>query len=201
MRETGLPNFDPVEKGKAVDLLELVNYSRIFEARKNSNVFVKEIAGEDLEKVAREYKFLRADFGDLFPENQLVIAGKNRETARAYILMDKVEQVGLTKENEQNFFAGLDSMVASVVDYYATNLISDEAGQQTAQIPDIQTKNLIFGITAKNPDPRFYCVDNYPAIKLSRNDLLQIVSELVNSYYGRYGFPKIRQALEGLSRL
>jgi len=83
-------NFEPFLKGKKVQPGELGGYASIFEAKKDPNIYIKEIDEENIQKVIDEYNFLKQNFGDFFPKNQLVIAGKNKDNARAYILMEKV---------------------------------------------------------------------------------------------------------------
>ncbi|MDP3740931.1 MAG: hypothetical protein Q8R08_01225 [bacterium] len=199
MGEREKNNYEPIEKGNEINLPE-VAHSRIFEAKRNPNILVKKIRGQ-LDEIEEDYKLGRDNFGDLFPDNQLVIAGKNREMAIAYILMSRVYEVALTPENGKVVLEQLDSIVAKIVGIYLANLATDQYGSRRGIAPDIYPKNMIFGKTAHSPEPRWYCVDNYPLLFPEPDSMRDMVNELIKDYSGFYNFPKITEIIDKLRHL
>lgn len=203
-RKTDNPdNFDPVEKGVAINFGFPANYARIYQAQKNPDIWIKEIEEIDnedkLNKVIEDYKFLRHNLGDIFPDNQLVLAGKDKKTVKAYILMKKVTAVPLTMENRDQYFAELDALLARVINFYIDHATANKYGETVSTIPDINQRNLVYGTIAGQSKPKLYCVDNYPSLTLGLEEFCEIISQNTNTESDR--FPQVLQAYQRLNVL
>ncbi|MGC8775964.1 MAG: hypothetical protein ACP5QN_01460 [Minisyncoccia bacterium] len=176
-------DYVPVEKGKKVQIKMPGGYSKLYEALKDSNIYIKEIDEENIDKIINEYKFIKENFSDLLPENQLVIAGENKDSAKAYILMQKVEHCPITRETYFNFASNLDNVLSRVIDFYIKNLkINPRQNIYYGEIIDIIPRNIIWGKTKDDKNPRIYLIDNYPSLKIKRNELLEIISMILESF-------------------
>jgi len=176
-------NFEPFLKGKKVQPGELGGYASIFEAKKDPNIYIKEIDEENIQKVIDEYNFLKQNFGDFFPKNQLVIAGKNKDNARAYILMEKVNAETITKENKNIFLKSLFEFLEKIINFYIKNSSFDKNNNKVmGKVIDFYPRNLIFGKTKGDKQPRLYCIDNYPFLYINKKQLIEILSE-VDKYF------------------
>jgi len=176
-------NSEPFLKGKKVQTGEVGGYVSIFEAQKDPNIYIKEINEENIQKVIDEYNFLKKNFGDFFPKNQLVIGGENQDNARAYILMEKVNSESITKENKDIFFKYLFEFLEKIINFYIKNSSFNEKHNEImGEIIDFYPRNLIFGKTKGDKHPRLYCIDNYPSLYISKKQLIEILSE-VDKYF------------------
>jgi hypothetical protein len=196
-------DYFPVEKGKEFKFRMPGGYSKIFEARKNSNIYIKDVDEENINKVISEYKFIKKNFNDLLPENQLVIYGKDKNSSKACILMEKVHQEPI--KNYYEFVLNLDSILERIINFYIQNLNYDLKQKRfLVEIIDIFPRNIIWGKTSKDKKPRIYFIDNYPSLKLDLKGFFEAISMILNDFgikNPEKDLPKTMQAIKKLQKI
>jgi hypothetical protein len=174
-------------------------YSNVYEAQQNPNLLVKSITHVTIDSVINSAKLSESAIGDFLPEHHIVKSGKNDVDYTSYIIMEKVVSHNLNSKLAKKYYALLDQLCYRVILAFMKNpAVTNAAPIYYGTIPDIASRNLIFGTTKSDSEPRLYCVDLFPTITRPINKLRELISDILNSHAQDYNFIKTKQALERL---
>ncbi len=218
VRESGANSNAPFEFGKKIGEGSL---AEVFESKKDPNFVIKKLGiyheaflpqgvfinpkrhySEEEFRAHHQHsiKYLLEKFPDYLPASQLVFGTDETGDQCGYLVQERIYPDKPSFFNKAELLKKvktLDGVLARLIDFY----LQQYTEEGMVLMPDFvgkKEKDLMYGHTNKNSEPRFYLPDIYPLVSMhSMDELLRSIGDKIKKY-SFYDFPETHAAEQRL---